>query len=194
MNIKFIVLVGHNRFSLIGRFYCMRRQYRQPSPARPFINSYHVNEVPLPYYNPLADPYLKGFFSNSQNAKRIRMEGLLYCESKEYPYAERRLTNFNKFLRSNSCYVPSRNLIKPEARPSFIAKSMRSSCCLNENEVTRSDLFQKGLSESELSSKPQKLQFLEDIISKRPSTQTSSRRRSVSSRGGRGIYFRSKNF
>ena len=119
------------------------------------------------------------------------MEGLVYCESKEYPYSERRLTNFNKFLRSNSSYVPARNLLKSEDRQ-IIVKSMRSSCCLNENEATRSDLLQKGHSEGELCRSPKKLQFLEDIISKRPIIQTYSRPHCFSSREGRpGHYFKS---
>lgn len=50
----------------------MRRKYRPSySPRKQFINSYHVNEVPLPYYNPLEDPYLSGFFSNFHVARQL---------------------------------------------------------------------------------------------------------------------------
>lgn len=66
----------------------MRRRlsYKKNSPKKEFINSYHVNEVPLPYYNPLADPYLKGYFSNSKVSKHIEHQGLIYQPQQEYPY------------------------------------------------------------------------------------------------------------
>jgi len=90
----------------------MRRRYskKETSPKKDFIHTYHVNEVPLPYYNPLADPYLKGYFSNSKNKGQIEKMGLVYKPEKEYPYEERRLTNFNKFLRNNSFLTPASHL------------------------------------------------------------------------------------
>lgn len=90
-----------------------RRRYRAShEPRKAFINSYHVNEVPLPYYNPLEDPYLSGFFSNDRNARHLARSGLLYSPRKEYPYSERRLTNSNKFLRSNSHVIPAINIMR----------------------------------------------------------------------------------
>ena len=103
----------------------MRRQYRSSrSPRKQFINSYHVNEVPLPYYNPLEDPYLQGFFTNENVARHLEAVGFVYQARKEYPYEERRLTNCNKFLRNNSCFVPPHNLLKN--RPGNLSASKSS--------------------------------------------------------------------
>ncbi len=68
----------------------MRRYHPSKSPRKQFIHTYHVNEVPLPYYNPLEDPYLKGFFSNYFTSKIMEKRGLIYEARKEYPYEERR--------------------------------------------------------------------------------------------------------
>ena len=62
----------------------MRRS--QLSPKKPFVNSYHLNEVPLPYYNPLADPYLSGFFSSRQPQHTLRQLGLKFKPQREYDY------------------------------------------------------------------------------------------------------------
>lgn len=122
----------------------MRRRYSKPnvSPQKEFINSYHVNEVPLPYYNPLADPYLKGYFSNSKNKHQLSKQGLLYKPSKEYPYQERRLTNFNKFLRNNSYLTPASHVSE---KGSFRIGSRSSSFVdfMNEEELSRSQFVKK---------------------------------------------------
>lgn len=68
----------------------MRKYQSSKSPRKQFINSYHLNEVPLPYYNPLEDPFLKGFFSNHFTSQLIQQRGLVYQARKEYPYEERR--------------------------------------------------------------------------------------------------------
>lgn len=87
----------------------MRRRLSQKkvSPKKDFIHTYHINEVPLPYYNPLADPYLQGYFSNTKVNKHIDQQGLIYRPSKNYPYEERRLINFNKFHKHNLHHTPS---------------------------------------------------------------------------------------
>jgi hypothetical protein len=91
----------------------MRRKYRAShSPRKEFINSYHLNEVPLPYYNPLEDPFLSGYFNSFQVSRHLARSGLLYSPRKEYPYSQRRLTNYNKFLRSNSHVIPPTNLLR----------------------------------------------------------------------------------
>ena len=56
------------------------------SRQKQFINSYHLNEVPLPYYNPLQDPSLKGFFFNRRVKEHINRQGYLYRPLEEYPY------------------------------------------------------------------------------------------------------------
>lgn len=172
----------------------MRRQYRSSrSPRKQFINSYHVNEVPLPYYNPLEDPYLQGFFTNENVARHLEAVGFVYQARKEYPYEERRLTNCNKFLRNNSCFVPPHNLLKN--RPGNLSAS--KSCkldCRNESETTQSQLHQK-MSDSQLSTSPNKrLPFFTELLSKRPSTQHSSRTGGNNSQERpRGMYFKSRN-
>ena len=56
-----------------------RRSYRGTvRPEKPFINSYHLNETPLPYYNPLEDPYLRNFFALSRNKHQLDRHGLIY--------------------------------------------------------------------------------------------------------------------
>ena len=77
-----------------------------------FVNSYHINEVPLPYYNPLADPYLTGFFSSRHTERHISNLGLLYSPKKEYPYESRRTKNGYKFYRDNSFEIPPENINK----------------------------------------------------------------------------------
>jgi len=52
--------------------------YRSSKNKKQFINTYHLNEVPLPYYNPLSDPYLSGYFSNWKVHSHITRQGLLY--------------------------------------------------------------------------------------------------------------------
>jgi hypothetical protein len=65
----------------------MRRRYAPAhKPEKPFINSYHICEVPLPYYNPLEDPNLRGYFSNRKVSRHINEMGMLYHPRKEYPY------------------------------------------------------------------------------------------------------------
>jgi hypothetical protein len=57
----------------------MRRSYRSSfRPEKEFVHSYHINEVPLPYYNPLQDPYLRGYFSNRKVEQQIQHLGFLY--------------------------------------------------------------------------------------------------------------------
>lgn len=147
-----------------------RRRYRAShEPIKVFINSYHVNEVPLPYYNPLEDPYLNGFFSNDLNARHLARSGLLYSPRKEYPYSERRLTNFNKFLRNNSHVIPAPHMLHQRdgyPRAKSFSRENRS-----EYQSTRSQLFNK-ISESDFLARPPKLQ-LEELLSKRPSTRAS---------------------
>lgn len=100
----------------------MRRSYRPSKSARKeFVNSYHMNEVPLPYYNPLQDPYLQGFFGNYHVSRILEDRGLVYKARWEYPYEERRLINCNKFLRSNSVVIPVINL--KSARVGLSARS-----------------------------------------------------------------------
>jgi hypothetical protein len=68
--------------------------------------------VPLPYYNPLQDPFLRGFFSKRKVADHITNMGLLYSPKKEYPYHERRHKNAHKHLKDNLHKTPSDHLIK----------------------------------------------------------------------------------
>ena len=66
----------------------MKKSYRSTfKPEKPFINDYHICEVPLPYYNPLGDPNLKGYFSNRKVTNHIQEIGLIYSPSKDYPYS-----------------------------------------------------------------------------------------------------------
>lgn len=64
----------------------MRKYHPSKSPRKQFINSYHLNEVPLPYYNPLEDPHLAPFFNNYLTHKLITERGLIYQARKDYPY------------------------------------------------------------------------------------------------------------
>lgn len=130
----------------------------------------------MPYYNPLEDPFLEGFFSNYKNESYIRSNGLVYSPRKEYPYDERRLTNSNKFLRSNTYKVPPINLISSRNRLPLNASSI-----LDEKAELRStqSQFHKKLSESDIfGNTPTSMR---DFISRRPF----SRDRSNSS--GHGI-------
>lgn len=156
----------------------MRRHYRpSKSSKKEFVNSYHLNEVPLPYYNPLQDPYLQGFFGNYHVSRILEDRGLIYKACWEYPYEERRLTNCNKFLRSNSVVIPAVNL--KSARVGLSARSKSYS----ESEP-QSPSSQQKLSES-------------DIMAKSAGrfTDTSSRRHSLTRRNNfqpQGISFRSR--
>jgi hypothetical protein len=149
----------------------MRRRYRaSQSPRKAFINSYHVNEVPLPYYNPLEDPFLSGFFSNEHVSRQLSRSGLLYSPRKEYPYSGRRLTNFNKFLRSNSHFIPATHLLRrreDSPRPKNFSRENPS-----DHQSTRSQLAKK-LSDSDFLGSPPHLQAGE-LLSKRPSTTRGS--------------------
>lgn len=79
--------VKTNKIIAVKIIAMMRRKYRASrSPRKDFINSYHINEVPLPYYNPLEDPYLSGFFANFHVSRHLNRSGLLYNPRKEYPY------------------------------------------------------------------------------------------------------------
>lgn len=61
----------------------MRRNYPSTrNPEKPFITAYHISEVPLPYYNPLEDPYLKGYFSNRKVNHHLQEMGLVYKSRK----------------------------------------------------------------------------------------------------------------
>jgi hypothetical protein len=159
-----------------------RRRYRASHETRKgFINSYHLNEVPLPYYNPLEDPYLNGFFSNDHNARHIARSGMLYSPRKEYPYSERRLTNFNKFLRSNSHVIPASHILR--RRDDYPRAKSFSRENPSEYQSTRSQLFNK-LSQSDFLAGPPKLQ-VGDLLSKRPSTRASQS-------SDRAIYYKEK--
>jgi hypothetical protein len=173
----------------------MRRRYRSSkSPRKEFINSYHVNEVPLPYYNPLEDPFLKGFFTNYHVSRVIEDRGLLYKARKEYPYEERRLTNHNKFLRSNSYMIPSANLLRHREDLLQRAKSFNGGP-VSEHQSTSSHLVKK-MSDSDFFSKS--TGKFTDTTSRRPSTTHNSQRseqhekgivykKGISSKGSHGL-------
>ena len=100
----------------------------------------------------------------------------MYSPRKEYPYEERRLTNSNKFLRSNTYKVPPINLISPRNRVPLNINSL-----LDEKAELRSTQSQlhKKLSESDiLGSTPTSMR---DIVSRRPFS------RDQSNRSGQGI-------
>ncbi len=42
-----------------------------------FVNTYNVNDIPLPAYNALHDPYLTDFFKNPQQIRLLRETGVL---------------------------------------------------------------------------------------------------------------------
>lgn len=89
----------------------MRRNYRSSfKPKKEFIHAYHINEVPLPFYNPLEDPNLVEFFSSRKISKQIQEQGFIYKPRKEYPYEIRRSKNAYRFHKDNSYNVPSDHL------------------------------------------------------------------------------------
>lgn len=163
----------------------MRRQYlHQHAPLNnQFVNNYHVNEVPLPYYNPLADPHLSVFFSNSKINRHVHRMGLQYSPVKDYPYQERRLINSNKFHKDNYYDVRPSNLYKNNS--SFLRKDKARSILDSSKGVdqTQAQMFKKT-SELDLKFRPnQKIVFKPDLLSQRPTTPSSSRKAVFSSQG-----------
>ena len=145
----------------------MNKYHPPQSPRKKFINSYHVNQVPLPYYNPLEDPYLKGFFNSHFTYKLIQRRGLIYQPSKQYPYEQRRQTNYNKFLRSNSYKIPPKhianNLEDLRRRPNLLKAENES-----EYHSTRSQLAKKMTDSEFLLRQPPRF----DLGLKRPLSTT----------------------
>ncbi len=155
----------------------MRRRYsKKQSPKKQFLNSYHINEVPLPYYNPLADPYLQGFFSNNRNHRHISQMGLIYSSSKEYPYHQRKHINFNKFHRHNHHDVPASHYLKRSGDLSSRGNSSSFKDFMNQNASTRSQLFRRMSAEQLTGREKAKLQFIGDGVSQKPTSNSSSRR------------------
>jgi hypothetical protein len=147
----------------------MRRRYRPAqSPRKEFVNSFHVNEVPLPYYNPLQDPYLEGYFNNDKVNQHMQEAGFLYRKSNQYPYSERRTTNYNKFFRNNSFRVPPANVLRQREGLTQRAKDILEP--KSDYQSTRSQLMKK-MSDSDIFAKsPLQYPLIGDILSKRPST------------------------
>lgn len=182
------------------------RGRRQAESKKGFVNSYHVNEVPLPYYNPLADCYLRGYFANSQNQQRISLAGLAYHPQKNYNYEERKMTNFNKFLRSNSYQTPSSHLSPPSHQVKTRINQGSSSALEFMQDNEESPRFTKRMSERQfrgrnnekdkdqlrLSFRQDGLRqsFSKDGLSQRPTTNNSSRRGAYSVEGRRQCLFK----
>lgn len=174
----------------------MRSHPRTPKvPEKPFIHTYHINEVPLPYYNPLEDPHLKNFFSNRKVSKHVENMGYVYQPSNNYPYHERRTKNAYRFLKKNCNVVPRSHILSQSERGdrSCIYSSSKDDFAI-ENQSTKSHLLLKRKSDSEFLNKiNSKLPFLADIVSNRPSTQNNNRRMVQSSEGrNHSSYFRKR--
>lgn len=155
--------------------------------------------MPLPYYNPLEDPHLKGFFSNRKVRGHIEDQGLLYEPREEYPYFNRRTKNAYKFHRDNSVDTPLSHRLgsSSDAARSFMYSSQRD---FRENDGYRSAPLEpispllKKRAESEIL-QGTKIPSLAEILSRRPSTQSHRRRIVVSSDGKtRSRIFQSKSF
>lgn len=171
----------------------MRRNYRiSPKPEKEFIHTYHINEVPLPYYNPLEDPHLRAFFANNKVRGHIEQQGLLYEPRKEYPYLNRRTKNAYKHHRDNSPDTPlSHQLRASEPSRSFMYSSQRD---FREDEGLRSSLLSpilKRRAESEIL-QGNKVPALSQLLSRRPSTHTQPLR--VASSAPRSRIFQSRSF
>jgi hypothetical protein len=154
--------------------------------------------VPLPYYNPLEDPFLRGFFSNHKVRGHIEQQGLLYEPRQEYPYVNRRTKNAYRFHRDNSVGTPlSHQLRASEGSRSFMFSSQRD---FREDDLRSSSPLSplspqlKRRAESEIMT-GNKVPSLSEILSKRPSTQNQRKRMMASSDGkARSRIFQNKSF
>jgi hypothetical protein len=150
------------------------RQSGQLRAGKDFITNYHINEVPLPYYNPLEDPHLRGFFNSHKISSHISRMGFLYSPSKHYPYHERRARNAYKFLKKNCNEVPPTHVLSHSMHGEPSSFSSRKGSA-NDSQFN-SQVLAKRSSDGEMLRQSKRLPQLEGFMTERPSTKSINRR------------------